>query len=79
VVAGSHLICMTSLQHTTMLTTDPPVPESLGARLAVASRRAQGLATVVNDPMVLAELRELCGLPRPTPRADTGPREGPAS
>lgn len=77
-VTTLYLVCMTTLQHPTVPTTDPPAPEPLGARLAAASRRAQGLATVVNDPAVLAELRELCGLPRPVPRAEPGYENAPA-
>lgn len=50
----------------------------LGARLAAASRRAQGFASV-SDPAVLAELRELCAAPRPVGRTVAGMREGPAS
>lgn len=41
---------------------------TLGARLAVASRQAQGLSLAVDDPMVLNELRELCAVPRPVRR-----------
>jgi hypothetical protein len=61
--------------------TGPLVPASdstLGARLAAASRRAQGLASV-SDPDVLAELRELCAAPRPTKRTVAKEQEGPAS
>ncbi|WP_265415365.1 hypothetical protein [Gulosibacter molinativorax] len=59
----------------------PPAPASastLGARLAAASRRAQGFTTVVDDPAVLAGLRGLCTAPHPmrTPVAEK--REGPA-
>lgn len=77
-VAGSHLVFMTSLQqHTTAPAADVPVRASaLGAGLAASSRRAQGLATAVDDPAVLAELRDLCSLPRPAPRADPARRSG---
>ncbi|MEX3509827.1 hypothetical protein VVR84_09820 [Kocuria carniphila] len=51
---------------------------TLGARLADASRRAQGLATAVNDPAVLAELRGLCATPRPMRAPVAEKREGPA-
>ncbi|WP_441665835.1 hypothetical protein [Glutamicibacter ardleyensis] len=51
---------------------------TLGARLAVASRHAQGLAAVVRDPVVLAELRGLCSAPRTTNRVLGETRESPA-
>ena len=51
---------------------------TLGARLAAASRHAQGLAAVVRDPVVLAELRGLCAAPRTTNRAVDETRETPA-
>lgn len=62
---------MTSLQqqHATPVA-DPPSRESLGARLAAVSRQAQGLTATVDDPAVLAALRDLCGVPRPVTRAD---------
>lgn len=40
---------------------DPP----LGARIAVASRRAQGLPATVSDHAVRERLRALCALPHP--------------
>jgi hypothetical protein len=43
---------------------DGGVGASLGARLAGASRRAQGLADVVADPEALARLNALCALPK---------------
>lgn len=52
---------------------------TLGARLAAVSRRAQGFASAVSDPAVLAELRELCAAPLPTKRALLVERERPAS
>ena len=51
-----------------------PVPSSaatLGARLAAASRSAQGFTTVV------AELRELCTTPRPMSPAVAEKGNGP--
>lgn len=51
---------------------------TLGARLAAASRHAQGLAAGVRDPVVLAELRGLCAAPRTTNRAVGETRERPA-
>lgn len=57
-----------------------PVPSSaatLGARLAAASRSAQGFTTVVADPAVLAELRELCTTPRPMSPTVAEKRNGP--
>lgn len=52
---------------------------TLGARLAAASRQAQGLdPAAVSDPAVLAELQELCAAPRPTRRVLAVRREGPA-
>ena len=51
---------------------------TLGARLAAASRQAQGLAQAVDDPTALSELRELCSAPRSTRQAAPGTREGPA-
>lgn len=41
-----------------------PSASTLGARLAAASRRAQGFTTVVDDPAVLTRLRGLCNAPR---------------
>lgn len=56
-----------------------PAPDAtLGARLAAASRHAQGLATAVNDPAVLAELRGLCTVPRPMRAPVAEKRDGPA-
>ena len=51
---------------------------TLGARLAAASRSAQGFTTAVDDPAVLAELRGLCTAPRPmnAPRGEK--RDSPA-
>lgn len=58
---------------------DAPSPDgTLGARLAAASRRAQGLTNAVNDPAVLAELRGLCTAPRPMRAPVAEKREGPA-
>ena len=51
---------------------------TLGARLAAASRRAQGLTTAVDDPVVLAGLRGLCAAPRPMRAPVAEKREGPA-
>lgn len=51
---------------------------TLGARLAAVSRGAQGFTVAVDDPAVLAELRELCVAPRPLTAFMTGKREGPA-
>ena len=56
----------------------PPPDGTLGARLAAASRRAQGLTNAVNDPAVLAELRGLCTAPRPKRATIAEKREGPA-
>lgn len=55
-----------------------PAVSTLGARLAAASRQAQGLPSTVDDPAVLNELRGLCTAPRPTKRAATKIRKGPA-
>lgn len=56
-----------------------PSPDAtLGARLAAASRRAQGFATVVDDPAVLAGLRGLCTAPRLTIPPVAEKQEGPA-
>lgn len=58
-----------------------PAPSSastLGARLAAASRHAQGFTTVVDDPAVLAGLRGLCTAPRPMRAPVAEKREGPA-
>ncbi|MDK9347599.1 hypothetical protein [Propionibacterium freudenreichii] len=62
------------------LSLPPPRPadSTLGARLAAASRKAQGLPSTVSDPVVLAELRGLCTAPRPTKRAVAVTRRGPA-
>ncbi|MCT1436245.1 hypothetical protein [Brachybacterium paraconglomeratum] len=38
----------------------------------LASRRAQGLPAQVDDPSVLAELRDLCGLPQSAARTGGG-------
>ena len=66
----------------TPATFSPPPPRPTGstpgARLAAASRHAQGLPSKVNDPAVLAELRGLCAAPRSTARAVTGAQESPA-
>lgn len=59
----------------------PPAASSaltLGARLAAASRRAQGFTTVVDDPAVLMDLRGLCTAPRPMRAPVTEKRDGPA-
>lgn len=56
-----------------------PADSTLGARLAAASRHAQGLPATVDDPAVLAELRGLCTAPRPTTRIVSEMRKGPAS
>jgi hypothetical protein len=56
----------------------PSADATLGARLAAASRRAQGLATAVDDPAVLAELRGLCTAPRPMNAPRVEKRDGPA-
>ncbi|WP_193095621.1 hypothetical protein [Brevibacterium sp. FME17] len=55
-----------------------PAVSTLGARLAAASRQAQGLPTTVDDPAVLAELRGLCTAPRLTKRTVAKMRKGPA-
>lgn len=55
-----------------------PAVSTLGARLAAASRQAQGLRATVDDPAVLDELRGLCTAPRPTVRAVAKIRKGPA-
>jgi hypothetical protein len=62
-------------------TSAPPTPtadSTLGARLAAASRQAQGLNPTVKDTAVLAALRELCAAPRPASRTVAGARESPA-
>ena len=67
--------------HTDTPTAAAPVPSSdatLGARLAAASRRAQGFTTAVDDPAVLAELRGLCTVPRPKNPLVTGKHDDPA-
>ncbi|MBD2765058.1 hypothetical protein IEE91_07645 [Kocuria sp. cx-455] len=51
---------------------------TLGARLAAASRQAQGLPATVDDPAVLDELRGLCTAPRPNKRIVSKIRKGPA-
>jgi len=56
----------------------PSVGSTLGARLAAASRRAQGLDPEVSDPSVLAELHGLCAAPRPTRLPVIEKRDGPA-
>lgn len=53
-----------------------PKDSTLGARMAAASRQAQGFPSTVSDPAVLAELRGLCAAPRPTQRAVTVTRRG---
>lgn len=63
--------------------TDPILPalssaSALGARLAAASRRAQGFTTVVDDPAVLTRLRGLCATPRSMRAPVAEKREGPA-
>lgn len=55
-----------------------PADSTLGARLAAASRQAQGLPATVDDPAVLDELRGLCTAPRPTNRTLSKMRKGPA-
>lgn len=55
-----------SITTTTIRTTRAQTSTTLGARLAAASRHAQGLTAVVRDPTVLAELRGLCDAPRTT-------------
>lgn len=55
-----------SITATTIQTRRAQVSPTLGARLAAASRHAQGLTAVVRDPVVLAELRGLCAAPRTT-------------
>lgn len=78
VVDRSYLVCMTPIQqHSATPAPDPSSPEPLGARLAATSRRAQGLPATVDDPAVLAELRDLCGLPQPTPRTGSGYETAP--
>lgn len=67
--------------HTATPTAAAPVPLSdatLGARLAAASRRAQGFTIAVGDPVVLAELRGLCATPRPMRPSVAEKRDGPA-
>ena len=73
----SYLVGITSIQqHPTAPVAGPPVPAtSLGARLAATSRRAQGLPAQVDDPGVLAELRDLCGLPQSATRTGRTPRD----
>ena len=56
----------------------PSLAVTLGARLAEASRRAQGFTTAIDDPAVLAELRGLCAVPRPTIPLVVEKQEGPA-
>jgi len=57
-----------------MTTTTPAMPETdlhepppitPEARLALLSRAAQGFPETVDDPVVLARLRDLCAAPRP--------------
>ncbi|MGC0363734.1 hypothetical protein ABH922_001718 [Rhodococcus sp. 27YEA15] len=55
-----------------------PAASTLGARLAAASRQAQGLPSTVDDPAVLDELRGLCTAPRPTKRTAAKIRKYPA-
>ncbi|MDR1635584.1 MAG: hypothetical protein LBS27_11860 [Bifidobacteriaceae bacterium] len=43
-------------------------PATPGARLASVSRAAQGFAATVDDPAVIARLRDLCAAPRPQSR-----------
>jgi len=61
---------------TGMTITAPAIPEAdlheprtatPGARLALASRAAQGFPATVDDPVVLARLQNLCAAPRPVP------------
>ncbi|WHS28102.1 hypothetical protein [Auritidibacter ignavus] len=54
-----------------------PAASTLGARLAAASRQAQGLPATVDDPAVLDELRGLCTAPRPTKRTLAKMWKGP--
>ena len=65
-----------SIHNATPIAADsvPSSDATLGARLAAASRCAQGFPSAVNDLAVLAELRELCIAPRPV----IGKRDGPA-
>lgn len=56
----------------------PSLAVTLGARLAEASRRAQGFTTAIDDPAVLAELRGLCAVPRPMRAPVAENCEGPA-
>lgn len=44
---------------------DSSLAVSLGARLAVVSRAAQGLGLAVADRKVVAKLVWMCGLPKP--------------
>lgn len=55
-----------------------PTGSTLGARLAAASRQAQGFTAAVEDPAVLAKLQGLCAAPKLTRRAVAEVREGPA-
>lgn len=74
----AHLTGMNTRASAVSVPSSPASGSTLGARLAAASRRAQGLASV-SDPDVLAELRELCAAPRPTKRTVAKEQEGPAS
>jgi len=71
----------TALPATATGTTVAPILSSagstLGARLAAASRRAQGLDPEVCDPAVLAELHGLCAAPKPTRLPVIEKRDGP--
>lgn len=74
----SHLKGMSTPAAASAVVSSPASGSTLGARLAAASRRAQGLASV-SDPDVLTELRELCAAPRPERRTVVKEQEGPAS
>lgn len=72
---------MSTYTETPAATSTAPTPSpdaTLGARLAAASRHAQGLATAVNDPAVLAKLRGLCTAPRSMRASVAEKRDGPA-
>lgn len=75
VVWVAHLSGMTLTPCMLAMTCSEPTPSSdspsLGARLASASRRAQGLPVTVTDLVVLERLRGLCDLPRPGRPAET--------
>ncbi len=59
-------------------TVAPSVGSTLGARLAAASRRAQGLDPEVRDLSVLVALHGLCAAPRPKGLPVIEERDGPA-